>query len=886
MVTVTAALDGAARPGATAVTVSVGAADDSAVSGTDYAAVPAFTLTIPAEASRGEASFALPLRDDGVAEGDETITVSGRAAGLAVERAELTLEDDDAASGLVELSVSPASVSEDAGTTVVKVTAALDGAVRPEATTVTMSVGAAGDTAVAGFAYEVVPDFRLTIPMGFASGEAIFTLTPVDDEVAEGDEAITVSGEAAGLAVESAELTLEDNDTASRSVELSLNPAAMSEGSGATVVAVTAALDAGARLGPTTVTVSVGAETDTAQSGTDYEAVPAFRLTISAGSVSGEASFTLTPEDDRLVEEAETVTVSGSAAGLTVEPAELTLSDDDTTSSSVSLSVEPGSVPEGAGATVVAVTAALDGAARAEPTAVTVSVGALGDAAAPGTDYEAVSSFVLRIAAGSVSEAASFTLTPVDDGVAEGDETITVAGVVNGLAMESAELTLEDNDVASSSVSLSVAPRPVSEDAGPAVVTVTAALDGAARTEETRVTVSVGAVGDPAAPGTDYAVVPDFMVTIAAGVLDGQSAFTLTPLDDGIAEGDEAITVSGAVGGLAVESAELTLEDDDVASGSVSLSVDPVSVLEGAGPTVVAVTAALDRAARPEPTAVTVSVGAPADTAASGTDYAAVPDITLTIPAGAPSGRVRFTLAPADERILEGAETITVLGSAAGLVVEPAELTLEDDEVASSSVSLSVNPASVSEDAGATVVTVTAALDGAVRPEATPVTVSVGAAGDAAALGTDYQAVSGLHADDPARSVERGGQLHADAGGRRGRRGRRGDHGVGRGGRADRGLGGADAGGRRHRVQLRVAVGAPGVGVRGRGAHGVCGDGGAGRRGPAGGDGGDGFGGRSGRHGGIGDRLRGGSGDHRDDPGWECERGDCFHGGPEGRCVG
>ena len=741
MVAVTAALDGAARPWATAVTVSVGAADDSAVSGTDYAAVPAFTLTIPAEASRGEASFALPLRDDGVAEGDETITVSGAAAGLAVERAELTLEDDDAASGLVELSVSPASVSEGAGTTVVKVTAALDGAVRPEATTVTMSVGAAGDTAVAGFAYEVVPDFRLTIPMGFASGEAIFTLTPVDDEVAEGDEAITVSGEAAGLAVESAELTLEDNDTASRSVELSLNPAAMSEGSGATVVAVTAALDAGARLGPTTVTVSVGAETDTAQSGTDYEAVPAFRLTISAGSVSGEASFTLTPEDDRLVEEAETVTVSGSAAGLTVEPAELTLSDDDTTSSSVSLSVEPGSVPEGAGATVVAVTAALDGAARAEPTAVTVSVGALGDAAAPGTDYEAVSSFVLRIAAGSVSEAASFTLTPVDDGVAEGDETITVAGVVNGLAMESAELTLEDNDVASSSVSLSVAPRPVSEDAGPAVVTVTAALDGAARTEETRVTVSVGAVGDPAAPGTDYAVVPDFMVTIAAGVLDGQSAFTLTPLDDGIAEGDEAITVSGAVGGLAVESAELTLEDDDVASGSVSLSVDPVSVLEGAGPTVVAVTAALDRAARPEPTAVTVSVGAPADTAASGTDYAAVPDITLTIPAGAPSGRVRFTLAPADERILEGAETITVLGSAAGLVVEPAELTLEDDEVASSSVSLSVNPASVSEDAGATVVTVTAALDGAVRPEATPVTVSVGAAGDAAALGTDYQAV-------------------------------------------------------------------------------------------------------------------------------------------------
>ena len=126
------------------------------------------------------------------------------------------------------------------------------------------------------------------------------------------------------------------------------------------------------------------------------------------------------------------------------------------------------------------------------------------------------------------------------------------------------------------------------------------------------------------------------------------------------------------------------------------------------------------------------------------------------------SGEATFTLTPVDDEIAEGDEAITVSGTA-GLSVEPAALTLEDDDEASTSVELSVSPAVVSEDGGAQQIAVTAALDGAARSEATPVTVSVGAAGDAAASGTDYQAVR-LRADDPGGFRERGGHLHADAG--------------------------------------------------------------------------------------------------------------------------
>ena len=141
--------------------------------------------------------------------------------------------------------------------------------------------------------------------------------------------------------------------------------------------------------------------------------------------------------------------------------------------------------------------------------------------------------------------------------------------------MEPAELTLEDDDEASTSVELSVSPASASEDGGAQQIAVTAALAGAARSAATSVTVSVGAAGDSAASGTDYQAVSDFVLTIAPEALSGEATFTLTPVDDGVAEGDEAITVSGSASGLSVEPAELTLEDDDEASTSVELSVSP-----------------------------------------------------------------------------------------------------------------------------------------------------------------------------------------------------------------------------------------------------------------------------------------------------------------------
>ena len=67
----------------------------TATAGADYAAVSAFDITIAAGAASGEADFDLTPTQDTVAEGAETIDVSGASSGLTVTKAEVSITDDD-----------------------------------------------------------------------------------------------------------------------------------------------------------------------------------------------------------------------------------------------------------------------------------------------------------------------------------------------------------------------------------------------------------------------------------------------------------------------------------------------------------------------------------------------------------------------------------------------------------------------------------------------------------------------------------------------------------------------------------------------------------------------------------------------------------------------
>ena len=153
-------------------------------------------------------------------------------------------------------------------------------------------------------------------------------------------------------------------------------------------------------------------------------------------------------------------------------------------------------------------------------------------------------------------------------------------------------------------MALSVSPDEVGEGAGATTVTVTARLNGGARGEATPVAVTVGS--GTATPGTDFAAVPGFTISIAANTLSHTGTFVLSPTRDTVDEPDETVVVDGATTapGLAVTGTTLEIADDD-ASPTATLSLSDSSIGEDGGST--SVTASLSHASS---VATTIAVSA------------------------------------------------------------------------------------------------------------------------------------------------------------------------------------------------------------------------------------------------------------------------------------
>ena len=715
------------------VTVTVGGSG-TATSGTDYAAVSDFTITIAANETSGTGTFTLTPTDDTALEGDETIHVTGTSAEAAtISRTVLTLTDDDLPTIALATVPSYVGVAEDGARKSVTVRATAAAAMKAE-TTVTLTIGAGGDSATKTTDYTTSNIQTITIPKGQSTAEASFELTPVQDTLVEGNEAVTVSGSSSGgHTVTGTSVTLTDDDK--HQLTLSASPSSVGEGASGTTVTVTATAKA-AFSSARTVTVKVG-DTGTATSGTDYAAVSDFTVTIAANATSGTGTFTLTPTQDTSVEGSETIGVAGTGTNSTVTGTSVTLTDDDSYPA-ITLSTNPSSVSEGASGTSVTVTATA-ASAISSARKVTVSVGGSGTASR-GTDYATVSDFTVTIAANATSGTGTFTLTPTQDTSVEGSETIGVAGTSASSTVNGTTVTLSDDD--SHAITLSASPSTVAENKASETITVTATIN-VARTSATAVTVSVGESTDQATSGTDYEAVSDFTVTIAANATSGTGTFTFKPKTDTAYEGFESVTISGTTaqsgGGGANANASIPVTNTSLsirdASNypAVSLSVSPSSVGEGASGTTVTVTATAASAIGSS-REVTVSVGG-SGTATSGTDYAAVSNFIIKIAANATSGTGTFTLTPTQDSVFESSETIGVSGTSLSTTVTGTLVTLTDDD----SAAVTVNDANAAEGDDMTfTVTLSEAVQGGltVTPSFTDVS---------AVEGTDYdENTSGL----------------------------------------------------------------------------------------------------------------------------------------------
>ena len=561
---------------AVTVTVTVGKDGDSAVSGTDYTAVADFDMEIAAGSSSVTASKTLTVTDDMLAEGDETLTVTGStaAAGItAVGEATITITDaadstvtltvdtDPGAGSSVTASEDGADPQSDPGRTTVAVSGSLpSGITAARELEIDFALGASGDTATgsatgtgAGVDYKTISDSAKTIAAGasdFADHDVVLQAT--DDNLAwEGDESVTVRGEISalsGFTVEPAVVYISDSDDPD--IAFSVSPAQVEEGDGSPQLTVTATLpDSLTAAAEATITVSAGVDGDSAVgsetgTGADYTNLSGVEVKIEAGASSGAKAFNLAITDDTVKEGLETATITGSATVSvpnfdgnalgetditpTVVGSSITIVDnDDLITLTVDTSSDSGvqsNVGEADGAVTITVTAAMhSGTAPADGLTVSVTVGDTDDSAtgsADGTDadYTDIADFDLVIASAQSSISATKTLTITQDNLAEFPETITFTPTVpTGYRTADAEVTIDDDD---NNITLTVDPVSVLETSGDVAVNVTIALDeGKTAGDDLAVSVSVGKDGDGATSsedgaGADYTAVNDFYVQI------------------------------------------------------------------------------------------------------------------------------------------------------------------------------------------------------------------------------------------------------------------------------------------------------------------------------------------------------------------------------------
>ena len=578
---------------------------------------------------------------------------------VSVSDVAVTVNDDDATPGGITLSVDKTTIAEDAATETVIVTATINGtATFSVDTTVTVSVGVDGDTATEGADYVEVGDFDIVILVGDTSASKPFTLEPMDDALHEETENLSIVGESGDLTINGTAIDITDNDD-SPIVSINLSPSSISENGGQSTV--TASLNTATHSDVVLTVATVPVSPATAN---DFTLSENTTLTISAGSQSSSGTVTITANDNTEVTSDKLITVSATTNSEDVpnpNDQTLTLENDDTVSTKVSLSVSPDTVFENGGATNVSVTATLADESRFETNqTIVITVGNAGDSALSGTDYDEVSSFNIVIEAGNASGTKEFELTPIDDTVYEGKEQITITGTNDSMTVTPGSLSITDNDVAAI---LSVSPAIINESAGATQVTVTATVNGAPRSQATPLTISVD-------PGTaeveDYVAVEDFILTIPAQATSAETTFTFTPVDDVGDESDESVIVSGTsnIEGYTVTPAALLIQNMDDRADPIKLTVTPAKVAEAGGDQIVTIKAEfVGDGAVHEETIVEINVSS--GTAIESVDFIPVKeDIQITIPRMMDGGETTFTFTPVNDAVEDPDETVKVSGVA------------------------------------------------------------------------------------------------------------------------------------------------------------------------------------------------------------------------------
>ena len=658
-----------------------------------------------------------------------------------------------AAQADLKLSVNPASVREDAGETDVEVTVQVadDTAVDAD-TSVLLSVSTEGLNT--RFRIELT---TLRIPAGEKKATGILTFTPINDDIIDEDLPIDISGNAGSdKTVESATITLIDDDKDSQNIDLSVDIAELTRFDDATDITVTATLDGKVLNEDTSFSLVIGnhpnltsdPNTDTDDDGDMDEAdatkdnrealrdvdytVTLATLTISRRSVSGTATITITPKKQlpgtiRIESPDKDTDAAGiqiADDGLTLNPVDIALKKEvAATADAITLSQER--VREDAGETVIELTVTLTEALVGDET-VNLSVLSAGDVLPSGdtvtetplrdVHYKLIFGESLTIPAGATEGTTTFTITPKNDTDAAQRGTIYIQIRV-GDVLATRTIVLVDDDSNSMNIWLTAAPAAISEGAGTTDVIVTGTLDGKVFDSDVVMLLTIDADinGDGVVNDDDEAAMRDVdysatvrSLTIPADAASGTTTFTITPTDDKTVEADETIrlTVPDANNQITAQYADE--EDVTLTVSTVDITLQDTGV--GGAPSF-----ATDAAIADQTYAVGTAIADLVLPEASDGDAPLIYSVSA-LPAGLEFDADTRTLAGTPTAATDGALAVTYTVTDSGddtatLIFSITVNSALAAEVAAAG--LTAVPAAIREDAAATAVSLTFTLEAA-----------------------------------------------------------------------------------------------------------------------------------------------------------------------------
>ncbi len=559
---------------------------------TTAATVPA-SVTIPA--GQAATTFTINAVDDDLLDGTQQANLSASASAYQGSSATLSVTDFET----LTVTIDPSSISELGGQAT--------GTIRRNNTDIAADLVVqltSSDTT------EAAVPVSVTIPAGQSS--ATFTLNAIDDTLLDASQVVSIAAAASGYQSSTATVTINDFET----LTLSILTGSISEFGGTATAQVTRSnTDTGAPL------VVLIASSDTSEA-----SVPT-TVTIPAGQSS--ATFVINAVDDTLLDGAQLVDISISAAGYQSANQSMTVTDLET----LTVTIDIPSISEFGGQATGRVTRSNTDNAAALIIDLTSS-----------DTSEALLPATVTIPAGQTS--ATFAISAVDDTILDGSQTVNLSATATSYESGSASLTVTDHET----LTLTFIASSISERNGQTAGSVSRS------NSDTSAPLTVQLAGNDASELS----VP-VTVTIPAG--QASTTFTLAAVDDNLLDGTQTVRVTASASGYQSSSSNLDVTDYE----TLTVTIDPSSTSEFGGQA----TGRVTRNNSDTAAALVVNL------VSSDTSEASVP-ASVTIPSGQAS--VTFTLASVDDSLLDGTQSVSVTASASGYQESTASIDVTDHE--------------------------------------------------------------------------------------------------------------------------------------------------------------------------------------------------------------